>query len=579
MRILGIHDSHNAAVALLEDGKLVAAVQEERLSRQKNQYGIPRLAIQNILDMTKLGIEEIDAFAFVNRYQTYPLDGNRKWLLESFETANYTPLIRLRSLFLSTPPGLAVWRQLHAATRQRVVAREGFPLNRVRFVDHHVAHAAAAYLGWGKMDEPVLVLTADASGDGLSATVNIGQSGRLTRLAEIRDEDSLGYLYAIVTYLMGMTPVEHEYKVMGLAPYAGNAPEVRAIADEFRRLYSFDPHNPLVWQRARGVPPIQFAQGVINGILGRRRFDHVCGGLQLFFEEFLAKWVQNCVRTTGVNKVALSGGVFMNVKANMEILKLPDIAELFVFPSCGDESNAIGAAYAAHAGARAQEQFQIEPLGPLFLGEDLTDEEARVALKDFRFSQPATWIHHDDIERRVAELLAGGQIVARAKGRMEFGARALGNRSILADPTQPNVVRVINEMIKMRDFWMPFAPVIRMEQSSDYMAKPKPMTAPYMVITFDVRPEKYEEVKAAMHAYDGTARPQEITRDWNPEYYRVLEVFGELTGRGVLLNTSFNLHGHPIVYRANDALEVFDKSGLDHLALANFMVSKLRREA
>jgi carbamoyltransferase len=574
MRILGVHDSHNATAALLDDGKLVAVVQEERLTREKNQYGIPRLAIQNILEMTGLGLEDIDRFAFVNRYLTYALDGNRDTLLRVFATANYTPKMRLRTAFLRTGWGCELWEQTHAAARRKVIAAAGFPLEKVQFVEHHHAHAAAAYYGWGKMAESILVLTVDASGDGLSATVNTAQHGQLTRVAAIDAADSLGYLYAIVTYLMGMMPVEHEYKLMGLAPYAGDAPQVRKIADALAQLYAFDPQNPLIWHRTPGTPPIAMAKNVIGRIMERQRFDHICGGLQLFFEEFLTQWVQNCIRKTGIRKVALSGGVLMNVKANMEILKLPEVDELFIFPSCGDESNAIGAAYAAHVEAFANGPAKIEPLGPLYLGEDLTDVEAKAALEGFRFSRPVTRTHHADIEAQIADLLAKGKIVARAKGRMEFGARALGNRSILADPSRPDVVRVINDMIKMRDFWMPFAPVVRAEQSEMYMVKPKPMPAPYMIITFDVLADKREEMKAALHPYDWTARPQEIARAWNPDYYRILERFEALTGRGILLNTSFNLHGYPIVYRAKDALEVFDKSGLEYLALSNFLVCK-----
>ncbi len=573
MRILGIHDSHNASAALLEDGRLVAAVQEERLTREKNQYGIPRLAIQDILEMTGLGMQDIDYFAFASRYLTFTLAGNRDTLLHAFAQANYTPRWRLRTRGLQTPWGRRLWERTHLAARQRVVAEAGFPLARVRLVEHHLAHAAAAYYGWGKMEEPILVLTVDASGDRLTATVNTAQHGQIGRIAEIPDDDSLGYLYAIVTYLMGMTPVEHEYKLMGLAPYAGDAPQVRKIADAFAGLYAFDRQNPLIWRRAPGVPPIQVATETIKAIMERQRFDHICGGLQLFFEEFLTQWVQNCIRHTGISKVALSGGVFMNVKANMEILKLHEVEELFIFPSCGDESNAIGAAYAAFVEAGGG-HVPIEPLAALYLGQELTDTQALAALAGFKFSRPVTWTLHQDIEAHIADLLAEGKIVARAKGRMEFGARALGNRSILADPSQPNVVRVINDMIKMRDFWMPFAPVVRAEQSEVYMCKPKPMPAPYMIITFDVRSEKRQEMQAALHPYDWTARPQEIARAWNPDYWRILERFEALTGRGCLLNTSFNLHGYPIVYSAKDALEVFENSGLEYLALGNYMVRK-----
>jgi carbamoyltransferase len=242
-----------------------------------------------------------------------------------------------------------------------------------------------------------------------------------------------------------------------------------------------------------------------------------------------------------------------------------------VFPSCGDESNSIGAA-CAEAARRGE---TIEPLGALYYGDPITDEEAEAAIED---AAPRAKIRGDwipDIEGRVARELAHGKIVARAKGAAEFGARALGNRSILARADSPAVVRTINQAIKNRDFWMPFAPAVLAERAGRYYEKPKPVDSPYMMFAFETRPQCREALVGAQHPYDFTTRPQEVRADHNPAFHRLLEVYETITGEAAVLNTSFNLHGEPIVYRARDAMDVFLRSGLEYMALANWWVEKV----
>jgi carbamoyltransferase len=317
---------------------------------------------------------------------------------------------------------------------------------------------------------------------------------------------------------------------------------------------------------------MQFASAYLADHIRRKRFDHVAAGAQLFIEQFLARWVENCVRLTGIRKVALSGGVFMNVKANKKILELPDVEELFVFPSCGDETNAIGAAWLQYH----QMYKQVpRPLEHLYLGTACTEQEVEQAIKNYEFTSAVFIEEVPAIERQAAELLAAKKIVARFKGRCEFGARALGNRSILANAADANAVRTINSMIKCRDFWMPFAPSVLAERSEDYFRKPKPMPAPHMIMTFDTRDEKRAAIPAAIHPQDFTGRPQEVFEATNPSYYNLIKYFEELTGEGLILNTSFNLHGEPVVCTAQDALRVFDVSGLEYLALENVLLKKV----
>lgn len=570
MIILGIHDGHNASAALVRDGELVGAVQEERFTRVKNQGGSPVAAVDDVLDAAGLARHEVDVFAVSDRYH-YSQRWDRDSILRQFASHGQSvPRIWAGHL----PPVRRLRGQQLLRRRRKALAALGFPPGRTEVVEHHESHASAAYFSNGVYHSPVLVLTADGVGDFLCATVNVGRAGRLQRIAAVADLNSLGILYAKVTLLMGMVPLEHEHKVMGLAPYgARSTKDAQRIKQKFLDLFEFDAGG-LSWAMADRARTMAAPLDFLRKLIDRERFDCLAAGLQLFLEEMLVTWVENCIRQTGISDVVLGGGVFMNVKANKRILESPAVRSLYVMPSCGDETNSIGAAFAvAAARSRTHGAPPVRPLGHLYLGGDITDAQAESALK----SMPAdevSWQRSPDPEAEVARLLAEGHVVARAAGPMEFGARSLGNRSILADPSVPGVAALINDMIKDRDFWMPFAPSVLAERSEEYFVKPKPVAAPYMVLTFDARPEKRAAVRAACHPSDHTMRPQEVDRSWSPAYHHLIASFAELTGEAVLLNTSFNLHGLPVVRTAEDALDVFRRSGLEHMQLAGMIVHK-----
>ncbi|HET9533652.1 MAG TPA: carbamoyltransferase C-terminal domain-containing protein, partial [Blastocatellia bacterium] len=381
---------------------------------------------------------------------------------------------------------------------------------------------------------------------------------------------SLGFIYGMATCLLGMVPLEHEYKLMGLAPYAEAKGSERVFRD-LRQLFDFEGPDGLTWSRRNGCPETYNSYLYLRELFELKRFDSVCGGLQRFIEEFVTEWVRNCIRATGIGKVALSGGLFMNVKLNKAIAELPEVEDLFVFPSCGDETNAIGAAYNVYA--QQEGHHSMKPLREFYTGPEHEDEQIGRAIKEYAFKNRVKASRVENIEEEAAELLAKGEVVARFKGREEFGARALGNRSILADASRPEVVKVINDAIKSRDFWMPFAPSVLDRREADYCMNPKRIPAPYMILAFDSTGRR-EEFRAACHPYDLTIRPQVVYQDWNLSYYDMLEAFESLTGRGILLNTSFNLHGYPIVSRPREALHVLDESGLRNLALGGYLVRK-----
>ncbi len=571
MRVLGIHDGHNAAAALIEDGRMVAAIQEERFNRVKNWSGFPELAARKILEMAGCEPSDIDVIAMHGNHMPYPMD--REALMAEYEKTGSLRTTVKR--FLKRTALRTIYNERRRADRLGWLARAGLDKSRAVFVDHHHAHAACAYYGMPDKPDRVLVLTNDGAGDGLCASVNVGEGGSINRVAEIPESDSLGNLYAMVTFIMGMVPLEHEYKLMGLAPYASSTVTAQ-VYNFFKDLLVFPEHDSIVWKRGPGCPETYYSYDFLRDGLALKRFDGVCGGLQMFSERMLATWVRNCIRHTGISDVALAGGVFMNVKANKAVSELPELNSLFVFPSCGDESNAMGAAYVAYRDKCLDLGVDpdLEPIGPIYLGPEHSDGEIEDALRRAKDSGGAiSFNREDDIEKKAASILAEGHPVGRFKGRMEFGARALGNRSILADPTVPGVVKVINDMIKNRDFWMPFAPSVKAERAGDYLVNPKDIDAPYMIMSFNTT-EKVDELRAAVHPYDDTARPQVVSKDWNNDYHRLLSEFEALTGRGGVLNTSFNLHGYPIVCTPEDAVDVFLKSGMTHLAIGSFLATK-----
>ena len=567
MIVLGIHDGHNASACLLKDGRIVAAVEEERVVRVKNWAGFPTQAVSMVLDMTGTSIDQVDYVA-LNGDHMPPARG-REALMEEYRQTG-SPGTAIKRLLKRTPA-----KRLYLSNRRRerlsAVKQAGFASEKIIFVEHHLAHASAAYFGWGRMNEDILLLTSDGGGDYLCATVSRGHNGKIERLAQVPDSESIGNIYAMVTFLMGMVPLEHEYKLMGLAPYAPDKGR-DVVYGALKPILEFVGESGVTWRRANGCPETYYSYAYFKRLFEQKRFDWIAAGLQLFTEELLVAWVRNCIKETGIRKVALGGGVFMNVKANKRIMELADVDDLFIFPSCGDETNAMGAAMWAYSQKVSHDEPPPEPVQAFYFGPSVTDTETQLALQQY---VERGWLitPFASIEPEVARLLAQGQVVARCKGPMEFGARALGNRSILADPTRPEVVRVINDMIKSRDFWMPFAPAILEERANDYLVNPKCIFAPYMILSFDTT-SRVDELRAAIHPYDLTARPQVVRQKWNPDFHLLLSEFERLTGRGAILNTSFNLHGSPIVMTAQDALEVFDKSGLRHLALGNLLISK-----
>jgi carbamoyltransferase len=582
--VLGISETHCATAAVLRDGEIIGCASEERFSRLKNDAGYPRRAVDALLRDRRLSPSDIDRVvlagaripsydwmnrvmrdeAYMRRYYAVGLEAPRRGL------GGRARKLGAKLGLLDPAPGKAPLSD--AERRGHVTGHLRVADDRVHLVDHHACHAAAAYYGSPFGGRPALVLTNDNSGDGLCGTVSSASGVGLTRReATPSGPGSLGSFYTLVTLLLGMKPGEHEYKVMGLAPYAPARETERAVA-ALGRVFAMAEGKPSRFEWRRRGP---LYRALLEATLGLR-FDGIAGGAQQILEEALVRWTRLARQRYGGERLALGGGVFMNVKANMLIADEGWLGDLFVFPSCGDESNAVGAAYLGYLDlcAAAGVNAEPKPFGPAYLGPDVRDPEIEAVIKERNLASRYKVSEQAAIEEKIAELLVSDGVVARCAGRMEFGARALGNRSILANPSDHKVVDLINRMIKSRDFWMPFAPTVLRERESDYLLNPKSLASPYMMLAFGTNAKRRDEIVAAIHPQDGTARAHILDEAWNPGYYRVIREFERRTGIGAVLNTSFNLHGEPLVCSAEDAVDTFERSGLPHLALGHWLISK-----
>lgn len=574
MRILGIHDGHNATACFYENGKIVAMVSEERFSRKKNQSGFPKLAVQWLVKEYDIEADNLDAVAVASLVTPMQEFGKQEgpWYALASTLSKVLPVKFMSSQALVKP-----YRALRSVgdTRRARLAQQLAPYSiaasKMRFVEHHTSHAHAAYwLDFQRSTDPTLVVTLDNTGDGLCGSVSIARGpNKFERIRAYQSLHSIGMMYTAITRYLGMKAVEDEYKVMGLAPYS-HSPKIEEVHYILRRHMDLSPDGLEVVNKT-GLWEDAYVKR-FQTELASYRFDVIAAGVQRLFEEVVTGYLKAWVRKTGIRRLAVGGGVFMNVKANMLVNEIEDFEYIYFLPSCGDESLAAGAALqcAWEQHCVTGKEFNPEPLGVLYLGPDFSSEKAKTVLE--KYTDRLRWRKCEDIEQVTAQLLADNYIVGRMSGRMEFGARALGNRSILARADSLNNVRKINAAIKMRDFWMPFCPSMLWERRHDYIVNPKEGFAPYMIMAFRSTPLAVKEAIAALHPSDLSCRPQLVEQAWNPKFHHLLKCYEEITGSGVVLNTSFNLHGDPVVCKPEDAIETYLQSDLDVLTVEDYLV-------
>jgi carbamoyltransferase len=558
MNILGINCYlHDASAALFQHGRLVFAAEEERFTRIKKDARFPQQSIRAALHFGGIGLEDLDAIAF------------------GWNRGGVTPLHTLRSMATRRLPtsGMMVADALLATARELWRGNGRRPLHRtmgvperaqVLFIDHHLAHAWSAYAPSGF--EEALVIVVDGRGATQATTLYHAIGGTLRVVDVILWPNSLGACYEAFTDLLGFERHSDEWKVMGLAAYGEPTFDlsnvIRVTPDGYRvnaevvcGRYWFDTSRLIELFGPRRRPEEMITDSDRN----------LAASVQRATEEALFSVVRHGIRLTGCRRVCLAGGVAMNSKAAGRLLSSGLVEDVFVQPAATDDGTAVGAALAAHA--VLSKPVPRRRLTDVYLGPQFDEDELAATLRTYKLH--ATRV--PQIEELTAQLLADGSIVGWFQGRMEFGPRALGNRSILADARRPEMRDRVNECVKFREGWRPFAPSCLVEAAHEYFEVSR--DASFMTLTFDVRPERRHEIPAVTHA-DNTARIQTVSRDANHRYWKLINSFGDLTGVPVILNTSFNLRGEPIVCTPKDAIRTFYSSGLDFLVLGNYMLAK-----
>lgn len=587
MIILGIHDGHNASAALIKDGKLICALAEERFSRIKNHFGYPSNAIKEILNFAGLKKDDIErvamssknikpAYFFVSRnsqltVKEYLKEQKEYWYPKLYEneSPSYLEIFRDKIDQKNFPYEKTLikdendWEGMWEARKKFVAKDLGIDPQKIHYYDHHKCHAFYGYMVCPNKEIPLLIYTMDGFGDGANGTISVVHPGE--RIEEISRSSNcnIGRIYRYATLLLGMKPAEHEYKLMGLAAYNSDkygkdAYEVYAETLQVDGLGFSYQHKP--------KDHFFYFKDKLDG----ERFDAIAYGIQKRTEELLTEWISNGINHTGIKNVIMSGGVAQNIKANQKICELSNLEELYIPPGPSDESISIGAAFLDY---ESMNKISNEnTISNAYMGLSFSEEEIRKAINNHAEKD---WEIKEADDNEIAQYLANGDIIARfGADKMEFGARALGNRSILADPRNLQTLHKINKYVKMRDFWMPFAPSIIEERMHDYIENEKQIEGRFMAVGFNTTDLAKKEIPAGIHPFDKTARPQIVTQKDNPGYHSLIKAFEKVTGIGALLNTSFNIHGEPIVGTPIDAIDTFKRSGIQHLLVGHWLLSK-----
>jgi carbamoyltransferase len=583
MNILGINAYHgNASAAIVCDGQLIAAVEEERFNRVKYAAGFPALAIQYCLKAAGLTLLDIDHVAVPrNPYARMMTKLLYAMKMPSFARERAKVIVK----FTGIPEALAAAFDGDPATLK----------SKAKFhrIEHHQAHLASAF--FVSPFERAALLSADGLGDFASTMWGTASGSRMNIDGATAFPHSLGLYYSAVTQYLGFLKFGDEYKVMGLAAYG--QPE---SPDVFRDIVRFDPNSrangfelgldyfihhrtgPEMSWAAADQTPVQgklFSDELARRLGPARAPDqpleqhhkNLASSLQLRLEEVYLGMLRKLAGQTGLKSVCLAGGVAFNCVANGKIFDATPFEQVFVQPAAGDAGLAIGAAYYIwHQKLGKPRSFAMENS---YWGPEFSRDEIRKSVDADLVTQNGFAVEElnaEDVTRRAAAIVAEGKIMGWFQGRAEWGPRALGNRSIVADPRRPDMKEILNRRIKHREIFRPFAPSVLAEATSQWFEKSHP--SPFMTMAYAVKPEKRELIPAPTHI-DGTGRLQTVTRDANPRYWQLIRAFEQATGVPMVLNTSFN-DNEPIVCRPEEALDCFRRTQMDALVLGDFLVTK-----
>jgi carbamoyltransferase len=555
---LGINyaQMHESSACLVRDGELLYAVAEERLSRVKHDGRFPALAIRACLDFAGVRPAELDyiCFGWSTPWASYRHELGD--FVRGRQPISYLNLLNTARWFLSM--------QHQRGGQRRFTQQFGPTKARALFVDHHRAHAISAYAYSGFDETAVLVV--DGRGAWEATSIWHGRDGQLDHVLTIPWPNSLGLFYAAFTEYLGFQAYSDEWKVMGLAPYGQPSVDLHDFITLDHGTYKVD--GPRLIGRgsdrcatiAKVLGPHRTPESEIED-----QYKNIAFAVQDACEEAMLGLAKMAVERTGCRNLSLAGGVALNSKANGRILAAGFIEKLFVQPAASDDGAALGAALAPYL--ETGERLPLKTMRQVYLGVAYEDSEIEKVLRTYKLR----WTRPSDVASATAELLAEGKIIGWFQGRMEFGPRALGNRSILADPRDPEMNAKVNNAVKFREWWRPFAPSILAEAAGEYLENAS--ESPFMILTFPVKLDKRSVIPSVTHV-DGSARPQTVHQEVNPLYWRVIEEFRQRTGVPVIMNTSFNLRGEPIVASPTDAIRTFFSSGMDALVIGSYLVEK-----
>ncbi len=577
MYILGISDSHDAGAAVVKDGKIIAAVSEERLCREKGAYGFPFKSIPAVLKIAGITAKDIEyvikggnPYPYI--YSSYNTTRNRhNRFLPEIKLDEMYNLSIFHKLFINYIKERKVYssQELQSFSRMVKVNNRSSELTKnslrklglnkdVYFLDHHYCHLASAFYTSGF--DKALVFSLDFSGDNKSGMVGIGNRNKIDVVEALDAQNSVGCFYGFVTKGLGFKLNRHEGKIVGLAAY-GN-PE---------KLYST--FKKFIWHsKSRIIVRQRYKLLSLVGQFEKKDAKHVAAAAQRLLEEVTVAWIKYFIDKHKLSNIILTGGVFANVKLNQRIHEIKAVKNVWVFPNMGDGGLGAGAALElyhrrnnASNNSTTTKTYQLENV---YLGQDYSDEVIERQLKRYKL----TYQHHKNIEKEIAALISKKKVVARCDGAMEFGPRALGNRTIMYEAKDPEVNKWLNERLKRTEF-MPFAPATLFEDREKCYKNVAGAehSAEFMTITFDCTDFMRKNSPAAVHV-DNTARPQLVRKEVNPSFYKVIQEYKKITGIPTVINTSFNMHEEPIVCTPSDAIRSFLQGNLDYLAIGNFLV-------
>lgn len=559
MYILGIKTSgHDTAAAIVKDGQVIAACAQERFDRKKHSKEFPKDAIDFCLGQAGITLKRVDLVAIPFNYPLALAMLIGKFTLEYFPASvNAT-----RTLL---PYLLGKWRDGESGLRTMGYSGS------IKYIEHHHGHAASAF--YPSNFDSATVLTIDARGESPSTCIYLGKGGDLKRTVTLANyPHSLGYLYTSLTAYLGFERNSGEGKVMGLAPYGdwrtySQYTDIIKLLPEGKfklDLSYFSFHLGAGLDVSEKFEKI-FGPRRVPGSEITTRHKNIAALLQHITEETILHCAKYAVESTGERNLCLSGGVALNSVANGRVLKELGPSRLFVQPASTDDGSALGAALSAFYSGCNRKPVYMDDI--VYLGPEYSDEEIRLCLKKNKLKYKRS----ERIEKMVAREVAEGKIVAWFQGRSEFGPRALGNRSILVDPRDPTMKDKLNSQVKFRESFRPFAPSVLEESASEYFDCDEP--SPYMLITYNIKKKYQQELPAITHV-DDTVRIQTVSKKQNLRYWSLLNEFGKITGMPVLLNTSFNVRGEPIVNTPQEAVNSFLGSGIDVLIIGNYIVKK-----